>query len=86
MEIILGAAASLLVQFLKNSVTMTEYTKLLVVFAVALGVSALYASLQAMELWEVFSQVVLAAGAVYTFILARFEEGSDLRTLMNKIQ
>lgn len=83
MEIILGAAASVLVQVLKNTFKTSEYATLGVLLLVSFGLAALYSALVSFDLWDMMYDVLLYAGAIYTFILARFQAGSTLRKMID---
>lgn len=82
MEIILGAAASVLVQILKNVFKTKEYGTLGVLLVVSFILSALYVWLQGVEMWETLKMVLVYSGAVYTFLIARFEPGSVIAKSM----
>lgn len=73
MELILGSAVSLLVQWLKTKFSTSEYVTLTVLLGVSLVASAAYTYLVATGYWQTVLSVLLTAGAFYTFILARFK-------------
>jgi hypothetical protein len=85
MEIFLAAAASLLVQTLKNVFETSEYMTLAVLLVVSLGIAGVYASLQSLGLWETLVPIIVWAGAIYTYFLQRFEHGSALRRTLDNL-
>lgn len=80
-----GVAASLLIQWLKNWMRLGEWGTLFIVLVVSFAVAAIYAVLQGLGLWEPFVGVLMTAGAVYTFIIRRFEEGSSIRAMVGRV-
>ena len=73
MEIILGGAVSLLVQYLKTKFGTSEYKTLAVLVVVSLIAASLYTYLVVAGYWATFANILVLAGAFYTFILARFK-------------
>lgn len=73
MEIIIGAAVSLFVQYLKEKLGTSEYWTLGLVIFVSIAVAALYTLLLNTGYWETFANVLVISGAFYTYIIARFE-------------
>lgn len=74
MEILIaGVVVSLLVQWLKKRFGTDEYKTLGVVAAVSLVGAAAYTSLVAAGYWESVLEILVTAGAFYTYILARFK-------------
>jgi multisubunit Na+/H+ antiporter MnhE subunit len=73
MEIILGSAVSLIVQFVKNKFGTSEYVTIGAALALSVVAAVVYTGLVAANLWESVLQVILTAGAFYTFIIQRFE-------------
>lgn len=78
MELILGAVVSLIVQGLKKKFIISEYVTLLVVLTISIAASVAYTTLVAVGMWETVAQVLITAGAFYSFVLARFEKGTVL--------
>lgn len=73
MEIILGVAASLLVQFLKTKFGTSSWETIAIVLGVSLVAAALYTSLVDSGMWETVAHVFVVAGAFYSFVIQRFE-------------
>lgn len=73
MLIIFGALVSLLVQILKNVAKTSEYMTLAIVIGVSLFAAGAYYMLTAFNLWMAFAAILTIAGAIYAFIIARFE-------------
>ena len=73
MEIILGSAVSLFVQWLKSKANMGEYQTLGVVIGVSLIASVVYTFFVAIGYWETVASILITAGAFYTFVIARFK-------------
>lgn len=74
MEIVVGAAVSLLIQWVKNGLKLGEYATLGAVLLFSLVAAFLYAYLQSSGMWEHVLPVLGYAGAFYTYIIARFEK------------
>lgn len=72
MEIVVGAAVSLLTQFLKQYSSNT-YLTLGIVLILSLIGAGIYTFLVSAGYWQTFANVLVLAGAFYTFIIARFE-------------
>ena len=73
MEIIVGAAVSLLVQWLKGKFQTSEYMTLLVLLLVSIAGAAVYTYFVNVGIWEAVANVLVLAGAFYTFVIARFK-------------
>lgn len=73
MEIILGSAASLLVEYLKTKSNIKGYQTLAVLFVVSLIAAACYTYLVAVGYWETVAKVLVVSGAFYTFVVERFK-------------
>lgn len=76
MELILGAAVSLLVQWLKSLTNLGEYAVLAILLAVSLIAAAGYTFLVSAGYWNTVGAVLLTAGSFYSFVLARFKANS----------
>ena len=73
MELILGGAVSLLVQWLKSEFETSEYKTLGVLFVVSLIAATIYTYLVSAGYWQTVAQILMTAGAFYTFVIARFK-------------
>jgi len=73
MEVILGAAVSLLVQWLKVKFGTTEWKTLVVLLVVSLIAAFIYTYLVAVGYWQTLTSILILAGAFYTFIIERFK-------------
>jgi len=82
MEILLGALVSLFVQFTKKVLGGGEFTTLLWTLCVSTIAAAIYVYLTNAGLWESVVQIMTIAGAIYTFIISRFTEGSTFRKMI----
>ena len=78
MEVILGIGVSLVIQTLKNVLKLGEYGTLAALFVLALAGAGIYTWLVDAGLWESVWQILVTAGAFYSFIIARFEPDSEL--------
>ncbi len=70
---IVSAAVSLLVQWLKVKFGTQEWKTLGVLLVVSLVAAAGYTYLVAAGYWETVAQVLVIAGAFFTFVIARFQ-------------
>jgi len=73
MELILGAVVSILVQGIKKVLGTSEYVTLATVLALSILGAVVYSTLEFLGFWDTFMQVLMTAGAFYTFILRRIE-------------
>lgn len=73
MELLIGAAVSLLIQVLKKW-SKNEYITLATLLAVSLTAAGIYTALTAAGYWSVVATVLTTAGAFYAFVLQRFEK------------
>lgn len=74
MEIIIGAAVSLLVQWIKQKAS-NQWETLLVLLTVSLGAAGIiYAALVAVGYWGTVANILVVAGAFYAFVIQRFEQ------------
>lgn len=71
---ILGAAVSLVVQFLKSKLGTSEYVTLGLTLAISLSAAVTYTMLVNANMWDSVKGVLLTTGAFYTFVLARFQD------------
>lgn len=72
MELLIGAFVSLFIQYLKNSLKLSEYATLGAVLALSVVAAAVYSYLIAVGMWEPFLTVLTTAGAFYTYVIQRF--------------
>ena len=76
MQIVIGAAVSLLVQWVKQhpffSANNNWYTLALVLVLSVIG-AGVYQYFYMGVYWQTILQVLAVAGSIYTFIIARFE-------------
>ena len=73
MEIIIGAFVSLVVQTTKKYFGTSEYVTLFAALTFSIVASLVYFWLQATDLFESFTRILMAAGGFYVYILKRFE-------------
>ena len=74
MEIILGAFVSLIVQFLKKKMGTDSIGTLFTVVMLSFVVASSYVLLVETTFWPTILQVFITAGAVYAYIIQRFEK------------
>ncbi len=72
MELILGALAAGLVQWLKQFVT-NDWARIGILGVISLAIAGVYTWLTYAGYWETVYGVFMTAGAVYVFIIRRFE-------------
>lgn len=72
MEIIVGALVSLITQVLKQYSSSTYLTMGIVLVLSLIG-AGVYTALVSAGYWQSFANILVLAGAIYTFIIARFE-------------
>ena len=73
MEIVLGVGVSSLVQFIKNKYGTTTTGTLAILAGISVLGAGLYTWLSSAGYWDSIYNILVTAGAFYTFILARFE-------------
>lgn len=73
MEIIAAAAVSLLVEWLKSKMNLGGVKTLAVLLVVSLLAAGIYTYLVSVGYWSTVANVLILAGAFYTFIIARFK-------------
>jgi len=78
MELVIGSAVSLFIQWLKTSAKLGEYQTLGVLLLVAVFAAAVYTYFERVGLWESTAAILLTAGAFYSFVISRFTPGSTL--------
>lgn len=71
--IVIGAVVSVIVQFLKNRFGTESAITLTIVMALSVVSGAIYYFLKETTLWQPILQILAFAGAIYTYILKRFE-------------
>lgn len=72
--VVIGAIVSALVQFLKNKFGTTSPATLFIVVALSILAGSFYFFVKGTSYWEPIIAILGSAGAVYTFIIQRFEE------------
>ena len=72
--VIVGAAVSLFVQIVKTQLGTSGIWTMLAVLLFSLGAGALYVLLREAAYFETVVQIVMAAGAVYSFVISKFEK------------
>lgn len=73
MEIIFGVIASAITQFIKKNFGTDDITTLLFVLSLSVIGAVIYVALTSFGYWESLVQILAYAGAIYTFIIRRFE-------------
>jgi tryptophan-rich sensory protein len=73
MEIFIGAAVSVFVQWVKQK-SSNQVETLLILLAVSLGAAGIYAALVAVGYWATVASILVYAGAFYAFVIQRFEQ------------
>lgn len=73
MEIILGATISVLLQLIKGRIP-GEWAKIGVLLVMCVGAAGLYTALVSVGYWETVANILMVAGAFYTFVIQRFEK------------
>ncbi len=76
MEIIFGALASAITQLIKRHFGTNDIGTLVAVLVVSLIGAMVYVTLYSKGYWESVVQILAYAGAVYTFLIRRFEKES----------
>jgi hypothetical protein len=72
MEIVIGALASLVVQFLKTKLGTDTFGTMLAVLMISFVGAATYVLLVDTAIWPTLLQVIITAGAFYAYIIKRF--------------
>lgn len=72
MEIVIGALASLVVQFLKTKLGTDTFGTMLAVLMISFVGAAGYVLLVDTAIWPTLLQVIITAGAFYAYIIKRF--------------
>jgi hypothetical protein len=76
MEIIIGAAVSLIVQLLKQKFT-SQWQTLAFLLVLSIGAAGLYTVFVAVDYWATTANILIIAGAFYAYIIQRFETKSE---------
>lgn len=71
--IIVGSAVSLLVQALKSKFG-GGWQTLALLLVLSVASAGVYVALVEVGAWETIAQILLVAGAFYTFVIQRFEK------------
>lgn len=74
MEYIIGVGVSLFIQWLKTKMGTTSGETLALLLFVAVASAALYTIAVSTGFWPVIRDVLITAGAFYTFIIQRFDQ------------
>ena len=72
MEILFPVAVSLLAQWLKKF-SPNEWATLGIVAVLSLVAAGVYTYLESSGYWQAFLNILVVAGAIYTYIIKRFE-------------
>ena len=73
MEIILGVLATALTQWLKKY-GKNQWHTLAILAAISFGSAGIYKALVSVGYWETVATILVISGAIYTFIIQRFEK------------
>ncbi|RTE90669.1 hypothetical protein [Bradyrhizobium sp. LVM 105] len=76
MELLIGAAVSLIVQGLKQKAT-SQWQTLGILLVLSIATAGLYCTLIAVGYWETIANILVTAGAFYAFVLQRFESKAE---------
>jgi membrane associated rhomboid family serine protease len=71
--IVIGAVVSVIVQFLKNKYGTENYITIIIVAGISVVAGSLYFFLKDTNYWQGIVSILGFAGAIYTYILKRFE-------------
>ena len=71
--VIIGAVVSLIVQYLKNKFETESKMTILIVIGISLVAGTIYFFLKDTNYWTAVLSILGFAGAVYTYIVKRFE-------------
>jgi len=74
MELLIGPAVSLIVEWLKRVFGTSEYKTLGVLLVLSLVAAGIYTYLVTAGYWATTAEVLITAGAFYTFVIARFKK------------
>ena len=84
MEIIASAAVTALAQWLKKY-SPNEYVTVFMVLGISAAAAGIYTALVAANYWQTASEIFVTAGAIYTFIIQRFESASTADTASSNL-
>ena len=73
MEIAIGVIVSLIVQFLKKMNGTDTMGTMLAVLVISFVGASLFVLVEGTDIWPVMMQIIITAGAFYTYIIKRFE-------------
>lgn len=74
MEMLIGVAVSLFIQYVKNVLKLGEYATLGAVLVLSIAAAGIYTVLVNTGLWTSLVPILTTAGAFYTYVIARFEK------------
>jgi hypothetical protein len=77
MELILGAIVSVIAQFSKKIFGTGEWQTLGTVAVLSLVAAGVYQLLNAYDYWGSVQQILITAGAFYSFVILRFSGASN---------
>lgn len=77
MELIIGAAVSLIVQLVKSKAR-NQWETLVILLGISLAAAGIYTALVATGYWSSVAAILIAAGAFYAFVIQRFESSEPL--------
>lgn len=76
MELLIGGAVALFVQWMKTSMRLGEYQILAILMLVSLFAASVYTYLVSAGYWETVGGVIVLASAWYGIVISRFQRGS----------
>lgn len=71
--LVIGAAVSLLVQYLKNKMETNKTGTLLIVLGISIIAGTAYFLVKETSLWQPIVSILAFAGAIYSYIIKQFE-------------
>lgn len=78
MELILGAAAGLIVQFLKKKFETGSWQSWGLTISISLIVALIYTAIKDTSYWPIAVRTLEAAGAVYAYIISMFPNSGSV--------
>lgn len=73
MEVFIGAAVSILVEWIKSKTNLGGWKTMAVLLLVSLIVAVIYTALVFTGYWQTVLGILITAGAFYTFVIERFK-------------
>jgi len=71
--VVIGAIVSLIVQYLKTNLRTSRDETMIAVLLISIISGSAYYFIKDTSLWQPILQILAFAGAIYTYILKRFE-------------